>query len=138
LSVKKLKDLIDLIKNSFDCCIFILCQEKNKRKVIFLENDRTIIAPFRSILESAALIKYADIIITPDTSIVHIAAAFDKKTIALYRGYSNSYEKTNIIWGHNNPNAVQLSVDTKRFSNDIENIPNVNILGALQEILERF
>lgn len=138
LSVKKLKDLIDLIKNSFDCCIFILCQEKNKRKVISLENDRTIIASFRSILESAALIKYADIIITPDTSIVHIASAFDKKTIALYRDYSNSYEKTDIIWGPNNPNAVQLSVDTKRFSNDIENIPNVNILGALQKILERF
>jgi ADP-heptose:LPS heptosyltransferase len=135
LSVKKLKNLIDIVKNSFDCCIFILCQEKNKRKEIFLENDGTIIASFRSILESAALIKYADSIITPDTSIVHIAAAFDKKTIALYSDYSNSYEKTDIIWGPNNLNAVQLSVDTKRFGNDIENIPNIDILGALQKIL---
>ncbi|MDR1942936.1 MAG: glycosyltransferase family 9 protein [Endomicrobium sp.] len=137
LSVKKLKELIALIENSFDCCIFILCQEKNKRKVLFLENDRTIIASFRSILESAALIKYVDIVITPDTSVVHIAAVFDKKTIALYRDYSNSYsyEKTDIIWGPNNPNAVQLSVDTNRFGNDIENVPNVNILGALQKIL---
>jgi ADP-heptose:LPS heptosyltransferase len=135
LSIKKLKELIALIENGFNCCIFILCQEKNKRKVISLENDRTIIAPFRSILGSAALIKYADIVITPDTSIVHIAAAFDKKTIALYRDYSNSYEKTDIIWGPNNPNAVQLSVDTNRFGNDIENIPNADILSALQKIL---
>jgi ADP-heptose:LPS heptosyltransferase len=136
LSIKKLKELIDLIENNLDCCVFILCQEKNKEKVISLENYRTIIAPFRSILESASLIKYVDIVITPDTSIVHIATAFDKKTIALYRDYSNSYEKTDIIWAPNNLNAIQLSVDTKSvLSNDVENIPNVDILSALQKIL---
>ncbi|MDR3195447.1 MAG: glycosyltransferase family 9 protein [Endomicrobium sp.] len=137
LSIKKLKELIDLIENSFDCRVFILCQEKNKGKVISLENDRTVIASFGAILESAALIKYADIVITPDTSIVHIAAAFDKKTIALYRDYSNSYEKTDTIWGPNNPNAVQLSVDTKdgALANDVENISNVDIFKALQKIL---
>jgi ADP-heptose:LPS heptosyltransferase len=136
LSVSKLRQLIDLIENSFDCCIFILCQEKNKQKVASLKNERTIIASFESILESAALIKYADIIISPDTSIVHIAAAFDKKTIALYRDYSNSYEKTDIIWASNNTNAIQLSVDTRSgFSNDVENIHNADILSALQKVL---
>jgi ADP-heptose:LPS heptosyltransferase len=136
LSVNKLKDLIVLMENSFDCCVFILCQEKNKRKVASLESNRTIIASFRSILESSALIKYADIIITPDTSIVHIATAFNKKTIALYRDYSTSYEKTDIIWAPNNTNAIQLSVDTKNgFSNDVENIHNADILSALQKFL---
>jgi ADP-heptose:LPS heptosyltransferase len=137
LSIKKLKELIYLIiKNIFDCCVFILCQEKNKEEVISLESDKTIIASFKSILESAALIKYTDIVITPDTSIVHIAAAFDKKTIALYRDYSNSHEKTDIIWAPNNPNAIQLSVDTKCvLSNDVENIPNVEIINALKKIL---
>jgi ADP-heptose:LPS heptosyltransferase len=136
LSINKLRQLIDLIENSFDCCVFILCQKKNKQRVASLENGKTIIASFKSILESVALIKYADIIITPDTSIVHIAAAFDKKTIALYRDYSNSYEKTDIIWAPNNTNAIQLSVDTKRgFSNDVENIHNADILSALQKIL---
>ncbi|MDR2458150.1 MAG: glycosyltransferase family 9 protein [Clostridiales Family XIII bacterium] len=136
LSVNKLKDLIDLIENSFDCCVFILCQEKNKQKFASLENDKTIIASFKSILGSSALIKYADIIITPDTSIVHIAAAFNKKSIALYRDYSTFYERTDIMWAPNNTNAIQLSVDTKSgFSNDVENIHNADILSALQKIL---
>ena len=38
-----------------------------------------------SILDSSALIKKADLVITPDTSVVHIARAFDRKMIALYR-----------------------------------------------------
>jgi ADP-heptose:LPS heptosyltransferase len=137
LSVQKLKDLINLIETSIDCCIFILCQENDKRKVISLENGKTVIASFKSILESVALIKFADIIITPDTSIVHIAAAFDKKTIGLYRDSSNSYEKTDIIWGPNNINALQLSVDTKGelLSNDVENIPNIDIFKDLQKNL---
>jgi ADP-heptose:LPS heptosyltransferase len=138
LSINKLFELINLIENSFDCCIFIVCQEKNKKKVAFLESDRTIIASFRSILEIAVLIKYSDIIITPDTSIVHIAAAFDKKTIALYRNYLDSYEKINMIWGPNNPNAIQLSVGAKNGllrSNDVENIPNIDIFNALKNFL---
>jgi ADP-heptose:LPS heptosyltransferase len=137
LSINKLKELVNLIENSFDCCIFIVCQEKNKKKMAFLENDRTTIASFRSILESAALIKYSDIIVTPDTSIVHIAAAFDKKTIALYRNYSDSYEKIDIIWGPNNPNAIQLSVDTKNglLNNDVENISNIDIFNTLKNFL---
>ncbi|MDR2399387.1 MAG: glycosyltransferase family 9 protein [Endomicrobium sp.] len=137
LSINKLKELINLIENSFDCCIFIVCKQKNKEKVAFLESDKTIIASFRSILESAALIKYSDIIITPDTSIVHIASAFDKKTIALYCDYSDFYEKIDIIWGPNNPNAIQLSVDTKDglFGNDVENIPNIDIFNALKNFL---
>ncbi|MDR3285619.1 MAG: glycosyltransferase family 9 protein [Holosporales bacterium] len=140
LSFKKLKELIELIESNFDCYVFILCQENNRRKVISLENGKTVIASFKSILESAVLIKYADIVITPDTSIVHIASAFYKKTIALYRDYSNSYEKTDVIWGPNNPNAVQLSVDTKGelLSNDVENIPNIDIFKALKNFYVGF
>jgi ADP-heptose:LPS heptosyltransferase len=137
LSIKKLKGLIDIIENNLDCCIFVLCQKKNERKIILLADNRTVIAVFESVLEVAAFIKFADIVISPDTSIVHIATAFDKKTIALYRDYSNSCEKTNIIWGPNNPNAVQLSVDTKDglLGNDVENIANMDIFNAIQKIL---
>ncbi|MGL4404045.1 MAG: glycosyltransferase family 9 protein, partial [Fusobacteriaceae bacterium] len=38
-----------------------------------------------NILDSAVLIKKADLVITPDTSVVHIARAFDRKLVALYR-----------------------------------------------------
>jgi ADP-heptose:LPS heptosyltransferase len=56
--------------------------KKNKKKIKSLENDRTFVSSFKSTLESAALIKYANALITPNTSIVHIATAFNKKTVA--------------------------------------------------------
>jgi ADP-heptose:LPS heptosyltransferase len=136
-SFNKLKELVYLLENKIDCCLFILCQESNKEEVKSLEDDKIFIASFKSALESVALIKYAGVVITPDTSIVHIATAFNKKTVALYLDYSGAYEKIDKIWGPNNPNAIALSVDTKnkRLENDIKNIPNTNILNALQKLL---
>jgi ADP-heptose:LPS heptosyltransferase len=133
----KLKELIGLLENKIDCCLFILCQEINKKEAESLENNKTFKASFKSALESAALIKYVDAVITPDTSTVHIATAFNKKTVALYLDYSDTYEKIDTIWGPNNPNAIQLSVNTKnkKLENDIKNIPNVDILNALQRLL---
>ncbi|MDR0819994.1 MAG: hypothetical protein LBN19_00415 [Endomicrobium sp.] len=133
----KLKELIGITEDEIDCCVFVLCHKKNGEKIKFLENDRTFVSGFESVLESAALIKYADAVITPDTSIVHIASAFSKKTVALYLDYSNTYEKINIIWAPNNPNAVQLFVDTKNGSleNDIKNIHSIDIVKALQKLL---
>ena len=136
-SYLKLKELIDIIENEIDCCVFVLCPQKNKKKIISLESDRTFVSSFESILKSAALIKCADVVITPDTSIVHIATAFNKKTVALYLNYSNTYERVDIIWAPNNPNAVQIFVDTKNNSleNDIKNISNDNVLEALRKLL---
>jgi ADP-heptose:LPS heptosyltransferase len=133
----KLKELVYLLENKIDCCLFILCQESNKKEIESLENDKVFIASFKSALESAALIKYAGLVITPDTSIVHIATAFNKKTIALYLDYSDTYEKIDAVWAPNNSNAICLSVDTKnkKLENDIKNIPNTDILKALQKLL---
>jgi ADP-heptose:LPS heptosyltransferase len=133
----KLKELISLIENNLDCCVFVLCNAKNTKKIKSLANDRTFIVCFKSVLETAALIKQADVVITPDTSIVHISAAFNKKTIALYLDYSNTYEKINLIWGPNNPNAVQLSVNTKNniVKNDIKSISSDLVVKKLKEFL---
>ncbi|MCA6071693.1 MAG: hypothetical protein LE168_04935 [Endomicrobium sp.] len=133
----KLKELTNLLERKIDCCVFVLCQEKDGKKIESLRTDKICIASSESILESAALVKHSDAVISPDTSMVHIATAFNRKTVALYLDYSNAYEKINIIWGSNNLNAIQMSVDTKNKSveNDIKNIDNIDILNALQNIL---
>ena len=38
-----------------------------------------------TIRDSAAIIHHADLVVTPDTSIVHIACAYDKPQICVYR-----------------------------------------------------
>lgn len=63
------------------------------------------------ILEVASLIKKCDFIITPDTSIVHIGAAFKKPLIAIYRQDTGDYNSK--VWAPNYKKAKQI------FSKDI-------------------
>ena len=46
----------------------------------------------KTILDVAALIKNLDIIITPDTSIVHIASAFDKPIVTIHEKNQDSFQ----------------------------------------------
>jgi ADP-heptose:LPS heptosyltransferase len=55
----RLKELIGIIECDEIDCVFISCSKKCG-KIKFLENDKTSMAGFESVMESAALIKYAD------------------------------------------------------------------------------
>jgi ADP-heptose:LPS heptosyltransferase len=131
-SFNKMQSLISILKEKFDCSVFVISNKKNRDKLLALKNNKTFIYSFNSILSSASLIKYSDIVITPDTSIVHIASAFNKKTVALYLDYSKVSEKINVIWGPNNKNAVSISLKSGK---DIENISNRDILNAVRKLL---
>jgi ADP-heptose:LPS heptosyltransferase len=133
--VSKLVDLIKRIKAVSDISIFVLCPP-NKRLDLGENFDDVYIIKQASILSVAALIKECDCIITPDTSIVHIASAFDKKTIGLYLDFSNRAEKTDIIWAPNNPNAKIINADVKNGAreNDIKNISNEKIVKLFLEM----
>jgi ADP-heptose:LPS heptosyltransferase len=45
-----------------------------------------------TILDVAALISQLDLIITPDTSIVHIASAFNKPVVTIHENNQDSYQ----------------------------------------------
>ncbi|MDR2772590.1 MAG: glycosyltransferase family 9 protein [Elusimicrobiota bacterium] len=133
---EKLKDLAWQIRQKKDCSVYILCPPSKYEFLKGIENEGEgiFLVCLSSILCVAAFIKQCDIVISPDTSIVHIASAFKKKTIALYLDFSNRKEKTDIIWGPNNPNAVLINVDTQggKVLNDINNIGNEEILKKLE------
>lgn len=64
---------------------------------------------FSNFAYAIALVKYSDLVITPDTSIVHVANAYNKKMICLYNNKkSDKNEDENIIWGPNYNNCIQL------------------------------
>lgn len=68
------------------------------------------------IMLNITLVKQADILITPDTYIVHAASAFDKKQICLYQ----SYDQENIrFWGPNSQNAIILE-NTHTYNKDFD------------------
>ncbi|MCL2485709.1 MAG: glycosyltransferase family 9 protein [Endomicrobia bacterium] len=134
-SFDKLQSLINGIKEKFDVNIYAICEKKSAGMLKGLKGAK--ILETGSILESAAYIKYCDYVLTPDTSIVHIAAAFGKKMIALYLDYSSHGEKINEVWAPGYADAVQISVDTKNgtLENDINNIDNEAIINKFGEII---
>ncbi|MBH5328581.1 glycosyltransferase family 9 protein [Eikenella sp. S3360] len=53
-------------------------------KINKIKIDKSTTFPSRDILDVIALIKYSDLVVTVDTSVIHAAAAFTKNTIGLY------------------------------------------------------
>lgn len=79
-----------------------------------------------NIIDSVALIKYADFVITPDTSIVHIASAFNKPSIVIFRPnggtYSFSSRKDCFVWAPLGTNNKLI------FESYPENFPNLHTM----------
>ena len=106
-----------VLKNKNNILIFI-GEGKRKKELenIIKELGKDVIFPeLGNIMETSYLISKADLIITPDTSIVHIAAAFKRKLIGIYRLDNKVENEVNrYLWGPNYKGAVQI------FSKDFE------------------
>ncbi|PKE31446.1 hypothetical protein CWS43_05135 [Rahnella sp. AA] len=87
--------------------------------------------PSPSFLHAAALIKAADLVISPDTSIVHLCKVYDKNLICLYNnkifGCGN---ENNIVWGPGYDNALQILSPGKR----IDEITSDTLCSAIKDI----
>ena len=83
--------------------IFIYYPKKYSELKLFLKNyeDETIKLPenIKTILDSSKIIEKGDIIITPDTSIVHIATALNKKIISVYPPKGGDNKVDHLVWG---------------------------------------
>lgn len=83
-----------------------------------------------SFLHAAALIKAADLVISPDTSIVHLCKVYNKKLICLYNNkvYGQGYQN-NIVWGPDYDNAIQIFSPGKR----VDEITAAAIIDAVRK-----
>ena len=86
-----------LLKNSAPSKtkFIICCSPKEKSQAIELSSkiQNSIYFQTRDISDVVALIANSSAVITPDTAIVHIAAAFNKPLFALYNGVEPAYNK---------------------------------------------
>ncbi|MDR0485105.1 MAG: hypothetical protein LBH29_00080 [Elusimicrobiota bacterium] len=121
ICLEKVKELIFEIQKITDFPIYVLSHLKNYDFGKYSFSGNVSLIKVNSILESASIIKESFLVISPDTSIVHIASAFSKPTIALY---CNDI----VLWGPNNPNAVVL------YANPINSISADSVCGALKTI----
>ncbi len=124
LSFDKIKEILKMLyKYNFK---IILNSQYN------IDNEQIIVPRKDNFLYVLALVKYADMILTTDTSIVHAANAFNKRMISLYLDTSNREEKLSQIWAPNYKNGIQLlakngnisSVETSQIENLINKLLN--------------
>ena len=90
------KICIGLYKNFSNIKIILLTQPEKttEKKKMILELGLDFVVPSyptESINDAAALIEQLDLIITPDTSIVHIAASFDKPIVSIHENNKDSF-----------------------------------------------
>lgn len=86
---EKWNQLLHSINDEYKNCFFLLLSTEKDRMLqrqlaSFLGTENCIEGKLASIQHFAAYIKSSDMLITPDTSAVHIASAFDIPTLALY------------------------------------------------------
>lgn len=85
-----------------------ITREKNERVYSFTEGN--------SFYDVIALIKFADLVFTPDTSIVHFANAFGVPAIVIYPKEGSFMEE----WLPNNIEYVKFISENKNDNNDIQ------------------
>ncbi|MGV6480302.1 glycosyltransferase family 9 protein [Pantoea agglomerans] len=114
-SQQQLLEMINMINNDSREVKIITLDHRNEIAVPLPEN--VVKNPFYTLHHVMALIKESDMVITPDTSIVHISAAWKKPLIAVYKNAPN-----NNMWAPGYENASHIIVHDDKTS-DAENIP---------------
>ena len=84
--------------------------------------------PTESILDLAAIIDNLDLIISPDTSIVHIACAFNKPLVAIYTNQMENFE----IW---HPISDCNKVIFSKYPDSIKGINLDNIINETCKLI---
>lgn len=142
INEENIEEIIKILLKKENRVVIIIGEEKRREKIEkFLEKykGKVFFPKLNGIMESAYLIKKADFVITPDTSIVHIAATFKKPMIAIYR-QDKIFDKgipNSILWSPNYEEGIQI------FSKDVVNKkgeePNINkfSLEEIDNILNR-
>ena len=122
--------------------------EKRKEKLVLIGTEdhraelekiketlgkRVLIPRLNGILEVASIVEKAKLVVTPDTSIVHIAVAYDKDIIGIYR--KNKEDKNSILWGPNSKKAKIIFVEEDIKPGQEIDINKVNV-NKIIEILK--
>lgn len=135
-NIKKISKII--VENNYDTLILIGNEEKIKelKKLDISEKNNVKIVETKGMLEVAELIKGADLIISPDTSIVHLARAFDKKMICIYRKELGKEDRNSLLWGPNSEKAKVIFVKKKLKDGEEIDINLIN-LDEFKKEMER-
>ncbi len=117
-SQSQLLSLVNKINQEFSSVAMILLD--HRREINVTLPDNVVINPFKTVHHALSLISRVDLIISPDTSVVHMSAAWKKNLISVYKDIPDN----NLLWGPGYSNASQIILNRRVLSED-ENIPSL-------------
>lgn len=99
-SIETLENIITYLKDKDMAIILVYFGDKYKELEVLERKYTNVYIPknITNILDTALLIKESDFVISPDTSIVHIASTFNKKIIAIYPPKGGKYGVDHLVW----------------------------------------
>ena len=116
-NLEKSLELLNYIKEEYSGYKIILLDSPKDRelinKVMEISDDIFYYKDSKSVFDSISIIKRASIVVSPDTSIVHIGTGLGKKVIAFYSEDKKNFSK----WGISSENKI---ITYKHDINDIE------------------
>jgi ADP-heptose:LPS heptosyltransferase len=121
------KRIIDELEN-YDVNLLLLCAEKDVPKALEISERKIPIFYRPEFDEFCAMIPNIDFLITPDTSIVHVASAFKKPVFGLYVNYNTSEQ----IWSpYKSPFECVITKEAT-----LQNVPFESVKTKLIPFLE--
>ncbi len=135
---EKIKEMLKVMLKTRKEEIVLICtgdRVENLTKVVNELNEKRVNIASLTLLETIALIKRATLVVTPDTAIVHIASAFDRPMIGIYREDLSVDNNAN-EWGPNSKYAkIIYSKSTDAFGekSDINNFEIEELDKILRE-----
>lgn len=125
-SQEQLAEIIAGLNEKYDNLNIILLD--HRKEIDIPLPDNVVINPFNTLHHVMALIHECDLIISPDTSIVHISATWKKNLIAVYKNVVDN----NDLWAPGYDNASQIIVNNRAIS-QVKEVPEL----IAQEIKRR-
>ena len=129
LNSEKIQMILEIVLKEQGTKVILVSAKENRALISEYANKyagRIFVPDFDKIMETAELIKRSDFVISPDTSIVHIATAYDKKMIAIYRE-DNPEDNNSILWGPNSKNAKVIYAKRNEARGEETDINNFEI-----------
>ncbi|MDX7986392.1 glycosyltransferase family 9 protein [Xenorhabdus sp. 12] len=102
LSIVQLKKITEKLRNSYKDISMVFLDHEDK--IDIAEFSDVYKYQSESLHHTISLISHADLIISPDTSIVHISAAYKKPLIAIYQDFKSNKK----LWEPGYDEAIQI------------------------------
>ncbi|ERT41557.1 MULTISPECIES: glycosyltransferase family 9 protein [Fusobacterium] len=137
-TIETLENIITCLKDKDIAIILVYFGDKYKELEFLEKKYNNIYMPqkIESILDTAILIKKSDYVISPDTSIVHIASALNKKMITVYPPNGGKYGVDHLVWAPKSEYSRVIFCKDKTGTYDEIDINTFNFDEIKEEILK--